>query len=47
MVAIFHVDSSLIHELDDTTARELIARLCRAELRSQCLPESSVTWGGD
>ena len=37
----------MIQALDDAKARELIARLCRAELREQRLPESSVTWGGD
>ena len=43
----FQIDKSLIKAVDDETARELIARLCRAELRSQGLPESAVMWGGD
>ncbi|MFZ5565088.1 MAG: hypothetical protein ACOZBW_13650, partial [Thermodesulfobacteriota bacterium] len=47
MPYIFNIDKSFIKALDDQTARELIARLCRAELRSQGLPESAVTWGGD
>ena len=47
MTSIFSVDKSLIKAVDDVTARELVARLCRAELRSQGLPESAVTWGGD
>ena len=47
MANIFEIDQSFIKALDDKTARELIARLCRAELRSQSIPESSVTWGGD
>jgi len=44
---IFDIDKSLIKAVDDETARELIARLCRAELRAQRHPESAVTWGGD
>lgn len=47
MANIFSIDSSLIKAVDDETARELIARLCRAELRAQGLPEAAVTWGGD
>jgi len=45
--SIFQISSSLIKQLDDEQARELIARLCKAELRMQNLPLSSVTWGGD
>ncbi|VGO12827.1 hypothetical protein PDESU_01381 [Pontiella desulfatans] len=44
---IFEIDKELIKSVDDETARELVARLCRAELRSQGLPESAVMWGGD
>jgi hypothetical protein len=47
MTHIFQIDKSLIKTVDDETARELVARLCRAEMRAQGLPESSVTWGGD
>ena len=37
----------MIKAVDDATARELVARLCKAELRVQGLPESAVQWGGD
>lgn len=47
MTHIFDIDKSFIKAVDDETARELVARLCRAELRAQGLPESAVTWGGD
>lgn len=47
MIHIFDIDQSVIKAVDDKTARELVARLCRAELRAQGLPESAVTWGGD
>ena len=47
MHSIFQVTSEEIQSLSDTHARELISRLCRAELRSKGLSEASVTWGGD
>ena len=47
MHRVFNIDAGLVKELDDEMARELVARLCRAELRAQGLPESAVTWGGD
>lgn len=47
MHSIFHVTTEDIQSLSDTHARELISRLCRAELRSNGLSEASVTWGGD
>lgn len=47
MANIFEIDQSFIQSIDDKTARELVARLCRAELRRQSIPESAVTWGGD
>jgi len=47
MTHIFDIDKSFIKAVDDETARELVARLCRAELRAQGFPESAVTWGGD
>ena len=47
MTHIFNIDQSFIKAVDDATARELVARLCRAELRAQGLPESAITWGGD
>lgn len=43
----FDVDADWIRSLDEVGSRELIARLCRAELRSQELSEVSTTWGGD
>ena len=47
MHSIFKVASEEIQCLNDTHARELVSRLCRAELRSKGLSEASVTWGGD
>ena len=47
MSHIFEIDKSFVKAVDDEAARELVARLCRAELRAQGLPESAVTWGGD
>ena len=42
----FTIDSRWISDLDDKQSRELVARLCRAELvRNRC-PSSLVTWGG-
>lgn len=41
------ITSSGIQRLDDEQARELVARLCKAELRRQSVGTSSVTWGGD
>lgn len=41
------ITSSNIQELDDEQARELVARLCKAELRRKSVGTSSVTWGGD
>ncbi len=36
-----------MQQLDDEQARELVARLCKAELRSKGIGTSPVTWGGD
>lgn len=47
MASLFDIDKSLIKAVDDETARELVARLCRAELRAQGLPGSAVISGGD
>ena len=44
---LFEIDQATIKAVDDETARELVARLCKAELRGQGLPESVVMWGGD
>ena len=46
-MSILKIDKSHIKALNDEMARELVARLCRAELREQGMPESEVTWGGD
>ena len=43
----FEITSSDIQQLDDEQARELVARLCKAELRSKGIGTSPVTWGGD
>lgn len=47
MHSIFKVTTNEIQSLNDTQARELISRLCRAEVRNKGLSESFVTWGGD
>ena len=46
-MSILNIDKSHIKALNDEMARELVARLCRAELREQGVPESAVSWGGD
>jgi hypothetical protein len=47
MRTIFSVDKKQIKKLNDEQARELVARLAKAECRAAGLPESGVTWGGD
>jgi len=47
MHPIFHINSSIIQDLNDSQARELVARLCKAELQSKGVGTDSVTWGGD
>jgi hypothetical protein len=47
MHSIFQITAEEIQGLSDTHARELVSRLCRAELRSKGLSEAFVTWGGD
>ncbi|MCM2291084.1 hypothetical protein NAC44_01915 [Allorhizobium sp. BGMRC 0089] len=47
MRTIFSVDKKQIKQLNDEQARELVARLAKAECRATGLPESGVTWGGD
>jgi hypothetical protein len=47
MHTIFSVTAKDIELLNDAQARELVARLCRAELRSLGTSPSTVTWGGD
>ena len=47
ILPIFAIEPSDIQALDDTAARELVARLAMASLLANGLPESAVTWGGD
>lgn len=47
MHPIFAVTASDIEQLNDEQARELIARLCKAELRCKGIGTAPVTWGGD
>ena len=41
----FEIEGKDISDLDDGALRELIGRLCEAELAQQDLATSSVTWG--
>lgn len=43
----FSISPLDIQKLDDEQARELVARLCKAELRNKSLAVAAVTWGGD
>lgn len=47
MSSIFSVTPSDIRQLNDTQAREFVARLCKAELREKGLGTAPITWGGD
>lgn len=47
MHPIFQIDQKDIQALTDGQARELLARLCQAELRAKGLGTAFVTWGGD
>lgn len=40
------ITGSHIKELNDTDLRELVGRLCEADLRSEGLQTNAVTWGG-
>ncbi len=44
---IFEIKPEDINALNDEQARELVARLCKANLRAQNLSDSFITWGGD
>jgi len=44
---VFSVDADDISKLNDEQARELIARLCRLELKKNGVSASCVQWGGD
>ncbi|WP_339527059.1 hypothetical protein [Pseudomonas sp. EL_65y_Pfl2_R96] len=43
----FDITSDDINQLDDTDLRELVGRLCEAELVSRGLSAAAVTWGGN
>ena len=47
MATILNVSDDDIEALTDIDLRELVARLCCAELRAKELPVSAVTWGGN
>jgi hypothetical protein len=47
MHPIFQITSSQIQALNDEQARELVAHLCKEELRTKGLGTDPVTWGGD
>ncbi|SDD40684.1 hypothetical protein [Paraburkholderia lycopersici] len=44
--AMFDVEPADIQKLNDTDLRELVGRLCEAELAAQGLSPAAVTWGG-
>lgn len=43
---ILEISKADITSLNDSDLRELVGRLCEAELRSQSMPSSGVFWGG-
>lgn len=47
MHPIFAITTEDIRSLTDEQSRELIARLCRAELSKNSISQAAVTWGGD
>lgn len=47
MHTVFKVSKTEIQKLDDKQARELIARLCTAELQKNGFSPACVNWGGD
>lgn len=47
MHPIFRITSADIKALNDGQARELVARLCKAELQAGGIGTDAVTWGGD
>jgi len=47
MHLIFSIKIEDILKLDDAQSRELVARLCRAEVGSRGISQAGVTWGGD
>ena len=42
----FELEAVDISSLNDSDLRDLVARLCEAELIQQGIPPSGVTWGG-
>lgn len=47
MHPIFRITSSDIKALNDGQARELVARLCKADLQAKGIGTDAITWGGD
>lgn len=47
MHPVFHINQQDIQALNDGQARELVARLCQAELLAKNLGTAHVTWGGN
>lgn len=47
MPSIFTIAKEDIKKLNDEKARELVARLAKAECREHNQPESKITWGGN
>ncbi len=43
----FDITADDINQLNDTDLRDLVGRLCEAELESHGLSPAAVTWGGD
>lgn len=43
----FHISKAEIQALNDSQARELVARLCKAELQKNGYQSDAVSWGGD
>ena len=46
LIAMFEITKDQLRQLSDVHLRELVARLCEAELRNAGLPVSAVRWGG-
>jgi hypothetical protein len=47
MHPLFHIDTADIQRLNDVQARELVARLCNADVIGHGASTAAVTWGGD
>lgn len=43
----FDISADDIRDLNDTELRELVARLCEAEMATRRLSTAAVTWGGN